>query len=88
MRTKGGYYATLPWDDVEFEVEFSYIPGTPDVLYLPNGDPGYPGDPAELELISVQLWGVELIKSIPEDMQDKFEMYLAENIEDYIEEGY
>lgn len=23
-------------------------PGTPDVMYLPNGDPGYPGDPAEL----------------------------------------
>lgn len=22
-------------------------PGTPDVFYLPNGDPGYPGDPAE-----------------------------------------
>lgn len=22
-------------------------PGTPDVFYLPNGDPGYPGDPPE-----------------------------------------
>ena len=30
--------------------EFNYWPGTPDVMYMPNGDPGYPGDPPELEL--------------------------------------
>jgi hypothetical protein len=30
-------------------VTFDYSPGTPDVMYLPNGDPGYPGDPEEFE---------------------------------------
>ena len=42
----------------DFEVEFYYTPGTPDVMYLPNGDPGYPGDPEELELgkIHLVLW--------------------------------
>lgn len=42
----------------DFEVEFDYTPGTPDVMYLPNGDPGYPGDPEELELgkIHLVLW--------------------------------
>lgn len=34
-------------------VTFNYRPGTPDVLTLPNGDPGYPGDPAELEILEV-----------------------------------
>jgi hypothetical protein len=34
---------------LELEVEYSYSPGTPDVHYLPNGDPGYPGDPPEVE---------------------------------------
>lgn len=27
-------------------------PATRDVYYLPNGDPGYPGDPAEIEIQS------------------------------------
>lgn len=31
-------------------VDYLYHPGTPDVLTLPNGDPGYPGDPEELEV--------------------------------------
>jgi len=30
-------------------VEPLYFEGTPDVRYLPNGDPGYPGDPPEYE---------------------------------------
>lgn len=25
----------------------TFWPGTPDVMYLPNGDPGYPGEPPE-----------------------------------------
>lgn len=35
---------------ISFDAVVSYTPGTPDVWYLPNGDPGYPGDPAELEI--------------------------------------
>lgn len=27
----------------------TYLPSTPDVFYLSNGDPGYPGDPEEAE---------------------------------------
>lgn len=44
---------TIPdFDDALF-VEYTYYPGTRDVLYLRNGDPGYPGDPAECEIIKV-----------------------------------
>lgn len=39
--------------EIEFEIEFDYRPATPDVWYLPNGDPGYPGDPEEIETTEV-----------------------------------
>ena len=39
--------------EVEFEIEFDYRPATPDVWYLRNGDPGYPGDPEEIEMTKV-----------------------------------
>jgi hypothetical protein len=39
----------------EVEIHFSASPGTPDVMYLPNGDPGYPGDPPELEVGDIWL---------------------------------
>lgn len=34
---------------------FDYSPGTPDVHYMANGDPGYPGDPEEFELTALEL---------------------------------
>lgn len=36
-------------------VTFDYSPGSPDVMYLANGDPGYPGDPEEFEVTQVEL---------------------------------
>jgi hypothetical protein len=49
---------TIPWAvEVEVEVVCKYRPGTPDVMYLRNGDPGYPGDPAEIEVIEVYCEG-------------------------------
>jgi hypothetical protein len=80
IRNFVGYYAPIDRDDVEFKVEFSYIPGTP----------GYPGDPAELKIIKLELWGVDLLKAIPDEELEKIERYLEENIYDYIEKdgGY
>lgn len=34
----------------DLDVACTYRRGTPDVHTLPNGDPGYPGDPTELEI--------------------------------------
>ena len=34
---------TLPFQDVEVEVEYTYDPGEPDQWYDSNGDPGTPG---------------------------------------------
>lgn len=37
----------------QLRCEYDYSPGTPDVHYLPNGDPGYPGDPEEFTVNKV-----------------------------------
>lgn len=41
------------FDDRVFVVKGRYEPGTAHVYYLRNGDPGYPGDPPELEIEKV-----------------------------------
>jgi hypothetical protein len=43
----------------EAVVEFAYWRGRPGVHTMPNGDPGYPDDPDELEIISVVIDGAE-----------------------------
>ena len=37
-------------DDVDCGFAVTYTPSTPDVMYQRNGDPGWPGDPAELDV--------------------------------------
>ena len=44
----------------EVEVQYSYSAGRPAVMYLRNGDPGYPEEPAELEVLKVFLGKLEL----------------------------
>ena len=41
-------------DSLECVIEYLFTPGSPDVMYLRNGDPGYPGYPPEVGLISVK----------------------------------
>ena len=49
---------TLDGESAEVEldavIQFDYRPGTPDVMYSLNGDPGYEGDPEELDIRSVR----------------------------------
>jgi hypothetical protein len=58
MSSKSKQYVTVTiWperDGVEYEIEIeaSYLPGTEDVPYLSNGDPGHPGDPEEIEFLA------------------------------------
>jgi hypothetical protein len=37
----------------DVEVKYNYYPGRAARMYMPNGDPGYPEDPAEVEILSV-----------------------------------
>lgn len=42
-------------NDLELEIEGNYTPEEPMVWTLPNGDPGYPGSPAELVINSIKI---------------------------------
>jgi hypothetical protein len=41
--------------EISLEVEGHYYPEEPMVWTLPNGDPGYPGSPAELVINSIKI---------------------------------
>lgn len=40
----------------QLRCEYDYSPGSPDVHTLPNGDPGYPGDPEEFTVNRVTIF--------------------------------
>ena len=46
------------WAHALFNVDFIANPPTPDVWYLPNGDPGYPGDPGGVEIQDIKLHNI------------------------------
>lgn len=50
--TRSGCVNGMDWD-AEHEIEFEYRAGRPAVWYLRNGDPGYPAEPDELEVIKI-----------------------------------
>ena len=72
------FKTTVELDEEEFEVEveYDYTPGSPDVMYLPNGDPGYPGDEEEAEITAVTTWrGKEVLELLSDgQVQDLEEM--------------
>lgn len=63
-----------------FDVEYAYTKGLRGLLTLPNGDPGYPDEPPEVELESIHVEGseIEFIDYLNED-------FLLELIESIIE---
>jgi hypothetical protein len=50
-----------------FDVRYWYEAGLPGLVYRPNGDPGYPEEPAEVEIYSVQIQGIEVIDLISKE---------------------
>ena len=44
---------TLSYGPLTLDIAYDFFPATPDVFYLRNGDPGYPGSDAELSIISI-----------------------------------
>ena len=49
----GGVLNLQDGSQIEVEINFTYQEGTPDVPYMRNGDPGYPGIGPEWDIISV-----------------------------------
>lgn len=68
---------TLTLDGVEHPLHVFYriYPGRPGVRTLPNGDPGYPDEPPELEVIEVEHQGEV---AIPLTQDELLEVYLEQ----------
>lgn len=71
---------SLRTGDVECEVCFDYSPGRPGVHTLRNGDPGYPDDPAELEITAVMVDGEDVMGRLSEETLTQ----LTEQADDYM----
>lgn len=42
-------------DDVELQLTGNYMPRQPGKMYMSNGDPGYPDEPAEFDIIEAEI---------------------------------
>jgi hypothetical protein len=51
----------------DLEVEYDYSPHQPAVMYLSNGDPGYPEEPAEAAIYEALLNGVDILDTLSSD---------------------
>lgn len=63
----------------EVEVQYTYSPGRPGEMYLRNGDPGYPPDPAEAEIIAVYLFGLDILSQLPDKSYDSLHDTIISN---------
>jgi hypothetical protein len=70
-------------EEKEATVEFDYSPGRPGRWYLNNGDPGYPDEPAEIEVTKVVTDRAELqsLFGVSEALVNKIEQACWDHIE-------
>lgn len=71
----------LPDDEYEvayprIEIEYRYSPGAPAVMYQSNGDPGWPAEPAEIEVIAAKLIVNDGLLPTPSQIHDWATDYL------------
>ena len=87
-------YLTVAGVEGEVTADFSYYPGRPAVMYLRNGDPGYPEEPDEVEL--EELWfgkanskhGIEVMKWLSSEQIIAIEeAILEEGIDEFEPDG-
>lgn len=43
----------------DVQVDYTYSRGRPGKMYMPNCDPGYPDEPAKVEILNVYLHGFD-----------------------------
>lgn len=86
MRYMNREMPTTIMDD-EVMVRFNLVAGTSTVRYQRNGDPGLPGDPPEVELLSVMLNGVDVLSLLLKSQREDLEVAVMEFMADaYAEE--
>jgi hypothetical protein len=75
---------TVIYGPLTLDITYDYSPAEPDVYYLRNGDPGYPGCDAELSICSItssQAPGLSFIM-IFESLDSEHDLGLLTLIED------
>lgn len=60
--------------EIDVEVSGTFISGTPGRMYLDNGDPGYPDEPAEFHIEKVLWQGLDIMKALENEKHDFTEM--------------
>lgn len=81
---------SFPVGEATYLVTFTHSPGTPDVRTLPNGDPGYPGDPPEFFVDAVTHRGIDITElllqcsdsgdAIPQPFIERFQSYAMQKL--------
>lgn len=70
------YYFTYNGHNYSLDIAFDYSPGYPGVNTLPNGDPGYPDEPDELEISDVSITPKDGAKMpLPWEFLDDFSLF-------------
>ena len=64
-------------DGLPVDITYAYTPGRPAVMYLRNGDPGYPADPPEVDFIAVTCADLALPPEYQKKLDDWALEYLA-----------
>ncbi len=73
MNTTFSQTATLDFGNLgehEVQVDYTYSAGRPGKMYMPNGDPGYPDEPAEAEILNVWLYGLDVLQYLTDNSYD------------------
>jgi len=67
-------------DTMLVEITYNFRQGRPAVMYLRNGDPGYPADPHEVEFVSVRPLAQLTFPAELQKMLDEWaDLYLADD---------
>ena len=69
-------------DFFTLSVDFNYTKGCDAVMYLSNGDPGYPAEPSEVEIERVCVGQIDITKEITSDGINALEEAAQEYIDD------
>ena len=73
---------TVNYNGIEFEVTGEYQRGYEGQMYMRNGDPGYPGEPAGIDDIDILHCGESIIDILRDKVIEEIEILAIEMIED------
>lgn len=72
-------YQDINFKGIDLRVHYETTPYSPEVRYLPNGDPGYPAEGGDFDIYSVELEGVDILCLLSQDTIDSITTICCEN---------